>query len=65
MVISLQSGSNGNAIYVEAGGVRLFDAGVSGSSMRERLARHGRDVAAVDAVVISHDHADHSRSLGI
>ena len=37
-VISLQSGSNGNAIYVEAGGVRLlFDAGVSGSSVRERL----------------------------
>jgi hypothetical protein len=30
-MVSLQSGSNGNCIYVEAGGVRiLFDAGISG-----------------------------------
>ena len=30
-VISLQSGSSGNCIYVEAGGVRLlFDAGITG-----------------------------------
>ena len=31
IAISLQSGSNGNCIYVEAGGVKLlFDAGISG-----------------------------------
>jgi phosphoribosyl 1,2-cyclic phosphodiesterase len=65
-VISLQSGSNGNCIYVEAGGVRLlFDAGISGSRAQERLALHGRDIAAVDAVLISHDHVDHARSMGI
>jgi phosphoribosyl 1,2-cyclic phosphodiesterase len=65
-LISLQSGSNGNCIYVEAGGVKLlFDAGISGSQVRERLALHGRDVSAVDAVLISHDHVDHSRSMGI
>ena len=30
-LISLQSGSNGNCFYVEAGGVQLlFDAGISG-----------------------------------
>ena len=33
--------------------------------VQERLAIHGRDVAAVDAVLISHDHVDHSRSMGI
>src|SRR5271157_3342243 len=64
--ISLQSGSNGNCVYVEADGVKLlFDAGISGSLAQERLAVHSRDVEAVDAVLISHDHADHSRSMGI
>ena len=65
-VISLQSGSNGNCIYVEAGGVKLlFDAGISASEVEERLAQHGRDATAVDAVLISHDHIDHCRSMGI
>ncbi len=64
--ISLQSGSNGNCIYLEANGLRLlFDAGISGKRARQRLAAHRRDIADVDAVVISHDHADHSQSLGI
>jgi phosphoribosyl 1,2-cyclic phosphodiesterase len=65
-LISLQSGSNGNCVYVEADGVKLlFDAGISGVQVKERLAQHSRDVAAVDAVLISHDHVDHSRSMGI
>jgi phosphoribosyl 1,2-cyclic phosphodiesterase len=65
-IISLQSGSNGNCIYVEAGGVKLlFDAGISGNRVRQRLAFHGRDTACVDAVLISHDHVDHSRNMGI
>ena len=52
-IISLQFGSNGNSIYVEAGGVRLlFDAGLSGTLVRERLAVHGRDVSTVDAVLL-------------
>ena len=65
-VICLQSGSNGNCTYVEVAGLRLlFDAGISGSRAQERLALHGRDIAAVDAVLISHDHVDHSRNMGI
>jgi phosphoribosyl 1,2-cyclic phosphodiesterase len=65
-IISLQSGSNGNCIYVEAGGIKLlFDAGISGKQVKERLSLHNRDVADVDAVLISHDHVDHSRSMGI
>jgi phosphoribosyl 1,2-cyclic phosphodiesterase len=65
-VIALQSGSNGNSIYVETDGVKLLlDAGISGRQAQARLAQHGRDVAAVDAVLISHDHVDHCRSMGV
>jgi len=65
-VISLQSGSNGNCIYVEADGVRLlFDAGISGIQVTQRLALHGRDASSLNALLISHDHVDHSRSMGI
>jgi len=62
----LQSGSNGNCIYVEADGVRLlFDAGISGKQAALRLAARGRDIRHVDAVILSHDHGDHTRSAGI
>jgi len=65
-VISLQSGSNGNCIYVEASGIKLlFDAGISASEVQERLAIRGRVATEVDAVLISHDHIDHCRSMGI
>ena len=63
---SVNSGSNGNCIYVEAEGVRLLlDAGVSGRRTAERLAECGRDIHDVDAVIISHDHADHVGCAGI
>lgn len=66
IAISLQSGSNGNCIYVEHGGVRLlFDAGISGIKAQQRLAQHGRDIRKIDGVIISHDHSDHIRSAGI
>ena len=64
--MSLQSGSNGNCIYVEALGKRLlFDAGISGKQARLRLATRQRDIRDVDALLISHDHADHARCMGI
>jgi hypothetical protein len=53
-VMSFQSGSNGNCIYVEAGAVRLlFDAGISGSQVKERLALHRRTPVGIDAVLSS------------
>ena len=65
-MVALQSGSNGNCIYVEADGVRLlFDAGISGRQSQLRLAAHGRDIRAVDALVISHGHRDHSHCMEI
>ncbi len=64
--ISLQSGSNGNCIYVESNGTKLlFDAGISGIQAEKRLAHHGIDIRDVDALIISHDHADHVKCAGI
>ncbi|MCH2181620.1 MAG: MBL fold metallo-hydrolase [Mariniblastus sp.] len=65
-MISLQSGSNGNCFYVETGGVKLlFDAGISGRAAEQRLEQQGRNIRDVDALFVTHDHSDHSRSVGI
>jgi phosphoribosyl 1,2-cyclic phosphodiesterase len=64
--ISLQSGSNGNCIYVETSGARLlFDAGICGSQAEGRLRARGRDIRDVDALIISHDHSDHVKYAGV
>jgi len=66
LTFSLQSGSNGNSIYVETSEVRLlFDAGISGRATEERLAAHGRDIRAVDALILSHNHRDHVCGAGV
>ncbi len=66
VTFSLQSGSNGNSIYVEADGVRLlFDAGISGAEAERRMAVHGRDIRGVDALILSHEHIDHVRCAGV
>jgi len=71
LTIPLQSGSNGNCVYVEAGTVEtgmvrlLFDAGISGVRAKQRLERFGRRIEDVDAVVISHDHSDHTSTMGV
>jgi phosphoribosyl 1,2-cyclic phosphodiesterase len=66
IAISLQSGSSGNCIYVEVAGVRLlFDSGICGIEAERRLRAYGRDIRKVDALIISHDHADHIRYAGV
>lgn len=66
IAISLQSGSNGNCIFVETNGLKLlFDAGISGKQAEQRLASFGRDIRDVDALIISHDHGDHVRHAGV
>lgn len=65
-VISLQSGSSGNCIYVESNGVSvLFDAGISGRQAELRLQEHGKDIRDVDALIISHEHSDHVKCIGV
>jgi phosphoribosyl 1,2-cyclic phosphodiesterase len=59
----LGSGSTGNATLVEAGRTRvLIDAGLGPRILAERLQDAGVDPAALDAVLLSHEHHDHARS---
>jgi len=63
---SLQSGSNGNCLFVESGDIRLlFDAGLTGIQTKVRLESIGVDIKTVHAVIISHAHADHVYYAGV
>lgn len=65
-VCVLGSGSSGNATFVASGRARiLFDAGFSCRQIQQRLAAIGEDYAALDAVVVSHEHSDHVRGLEV
>jgi phosphoribosyl 1,2-cyclic phosphodiesterase len=48
-----------------AGSTILLDAGISGKRAQQRLAGGGVDIREVDAMLISHDHADHVSCAGI
>jgi phosphoribosyl 1,2-cyclic phosphodiesterase len=61
---SLGSGSEGNALLVEASGGAtttrvLLDCGFSGKEVERRLARLNCRAEDLDAIVITHEHTDH------
>jgi phosphoribosyl 1,2-cyclic phosphodiesterase len=66
-VISLGSGSSGNALLVEAGPNGrtkiLVDAGFSERILRDRLRSVGVSLSQIQAVLITHEHADHILGL--
>ncbi|MCG6909678.1 MAG: MBL fold metallo-hydrolase [Deltaproteobacteria bacterium] len=65
-ICMLASGSKGNAIYISDGATSLLvDAGLSGVEIERRLRSHGLDPRDIDALIISHEHADHTRGAGI
>jgi phosphoribosyl 1,2-cyclic phosphodiesterase len=66
ITFSLQSGSNGNAIYVETADAKLlFDCGLTGRKTAERLEVHDRRANDLTAVFVSHDHRDHVKGVGV
>ncbi|MFQ5695370.1 MAG: MBL fold metallo-hydrolase [Terriglobia bacterium] len=57
----LGSGSSGNAALVSTGRTRLLlDAGLSKRVTRKRMQAAGLTAGRVDAIVVSHEHADHA-----
>jgi phosphoribosyl 1,2-cyclic phosphodiesterase len=62
----LASGSKGNALYVSDGETAiLIDAGLSGADMERRFASKGLNPENLDAIIVSHEHIDHVRGVGV
>lgn len=62
----LGSGSTGNAIVVTTPRVRvLVDAGFSARRLGERLQAAGIDPASLAAILLSHEHSDHTQGIEV
>jgi phosphoribosyl 1,2-cyclic phosphodiesterase len=65
-VAVLGSGSAGNAVLVCAGETRLLvDAGFSARALAERLDVLDVRPESIAAIVVTHDHRDHTRGMGV
>ncbi len=65
-VCVLASGSAGNSIYIEAAGTRvLVDAGMTGRRIEERLQSVGLEASGLHGLVVSHEHSDHVKGVGV
>ena len=65
-VCTLASGSKGNATYISDGETSiLIDAGLSGIEIQRRLASRDLSPEDMDAIIVTHEHSDHIRGVGI
>ncbi len=66
-VVSLGSGSSGNALLVEAGPQGrtklLVDAGLSVKTMMKRLGQISIELSQIRGVLVTHEHSDHVSAL--
>ena len=62
----MASGSTGNAIYVETDNQKiLIDCGLSGKKMGELFSKINRDPSEIDGLLVTHEHSDHIKGLGV
>jgi phosphoribosyl 1,2-cyclic phosphodiesterase len=62
----LGSGSSGNSLFIQGGNTRiLIDAGLSCLQIKKRLKVIGERLRDIGAIVITHEHADHMRGIGV
>lgn len=63
---SLSSGSSGNCQYIETKETKiLIDAGFSGKRVEELLDEIHVNPKDLDAILVTHEHMDHSKGVGI
>ena len=63
---SFSSGSSGNCYLVRSSGTAiLIDAGISGKRIMEGIAHTGTDPQDVKAIMVTHEHSDHVKSLRV
>lgn len=66
IVCSLGSGSRGNATYISDGKTSvLIDAGFSAKELERRMVSKGIAPESLNAIVISHEHADHINGVSL
>ena len=60
----LASGSKGNAFYLESKGIKiLIDCGTTQKYLRENLNTLEVNLEELDALLITHDHSDHTKQI--
>jgi len=65
-VQALSSGSRGNLTYLEIGGFKfLVDLGISCKECERRMTEAGIDPTSIDAIFITHEHADHVNGVSV
>lgn len=63
---SLYSGSSGNCLYLEDNDTKiLIDAGVSGKKIEQNLKKIDVKPEEITALLITHDHTDHIKGVGV
>ena len=63
---TLTSGSSGNAVLVEADGTKiLIDCGLTGKAATDRLCSIGVDPLELSGILVTHEHIDHIKGVGI
>lgn len=65
-LVSIASGSSGNCIYIGSERAHiLVDAGISGKRIEQGLNEIGLKSSELDGIVVTHEHSDHVKGLGI
>lgn len=65
-LVSIASGSSGNCIYVGSDNTHiLVDAGISNKRIEQGLNEIGLKGSELHGIVITHEHSDHTKGLGV